>query len=124
MISSFGVDAAGELYVVNYGDGTIVALRPGETTPAPARAHRYARCGHGRAAAVRARRAGRSTPPPRTRGSRRFMSGAFPLAGGAPQFIGVANQGDNRPDVAAIFGPQFGSTGFHLSIKGLSVGRG
>ena len=30
MVSSFGIDAAGELYVVNYGDGTIIALKPAE----------------------------------------------------------------------------------------------
>ena len=33
---------------------------------------------------------------------------AYPVGGGAPQFVGVAQYGDQRPDVAAAYGPQPG----------------
>ena len=121
MISSFGVDASGEIYVVNYGDGTIVALRPGQTTPAPMLRIDTPVAGMAvRQPFVLAGWALDATAP--DPGIATLHVWGFPLAGGAPQFIGVANQGGNRPDVAAIFGPQFGPSGFHLPIKGLSVG--
>ncbi len=53
MISSFGIDAAGELYVVNYGDGTIIALKPAEAA-APIIRIDTPTSGVGRSAAVRA----------------------------------------------------------------------
>jgi hypothetical protein len=40
---------------------------------------------------------------------------AFPAGGGAPVFVGVAGQGVPRPDVAAIFGAQFGNAGYTLT---------
>ena len=41
---------------------------------------------------------------------------ALPVAGGASTFLGVATQGDPRPDVAARFGPTYANSGFHLTF--------
>jgi hypothetical protein len=46
---------------------------------------------------------------------------AFPVAGGAPQFVGVAAP-TLRPDVAGIFGPQFAGAGFLLTNATLPAG--
>ena len=48
---------------------------------------------------------------------------AYPVDGGAPVFLGVAANGLPRPDVAAAFGEQFESTGYHLAVHGLDPGR-
>jgi hypothetical protein len=41
---------------------------------------------------------------------------------GAPVFVGVASYGGDRPDVAAVFGDQFRSSGFGISIDALPPG--
>jgi hypothetical protein len=41
---------------------------------------------------------------------------AFPTGGGAPIFGGVATLGGARPDVGAVFGSQFASAGFSLTV--------
>jgi hypothetical protein len=120
MISSFGVDAAGELYVVNYRDGTIVSLQAAQgaaplvriESPGAGSVVRQPFALAGWALDATAQNAGIAT----------LHVWAFPTSGSAPQFLGVANYGDNRPDVAAIFGPQFGPTGYHLNVKGLAPG--
>jgi len=121
LISSFGVDSAGELYVVNYGDGTIIALRAGQAAPAPM--IRIESPGPGavvRQPFVLGGWALDATAP--DRGIATLHVWAFPASGAAPQFLGVPDYGANRPDVAAIFGPQFGPTGYHLNVKGLAPG--
>lgn len=120
-ISSFGVDAAGELYVVCLGSGTIVALDPGQLAPLPliqidapaaggtvAQPFAIAGWALDRAAAT----AGIST----------LHVWAFPATGAAPRFLGVADYGLSRPDVAAAFGAQFATTGYALLVKGLTPG--
>jgi hypothetical protein len=48
---------------------------------------------------------------------------AFPVLGGAPQFLGVATTGLPRPDVAAFFGaPQDAHAGFRLDVTALAPG--
>ncbi len=47
---------------------------------------------------------------------------AYPSVGGAPVFLGAGTYGGSRPDVAAIFGPQFSSSGFSLSVGSLAPG--
>jgi hypothetical protein len=47
---------------------------------------------------------------------------AFPTAGGAPLFLGVASYGTSRPDVGAIFGGQFTNSGYVLFVPGLPPG--
>ena len=46
----------------------------------------------------------------------------FPIAGGNPQFLGVAHYGDASREVAAVYGAQFGSAGYHLNVSGLATG--
>ena len=50
-----------------------------------------------------------------------FHVWAYPVAGGAPQFVGVAAP-TLRPDVAGIFGPQFVGAGFLLTGATLPAG--
>jgi glucose/arabinose dehydrogenase len=121
-ISSFGVDADGELYVVNRGLGTIVALRPQLTVPTPYLQIDTPSVG----AAVRqpfalsgwALDAAASDP-----GIATIHVWGFPQSGAAPQFLGVPTYGNSRPDVAAFFGPQFVPTGWGLTVKGLAPGN-
>ena len=40
---------------------------------------------------------------------------AYPVGGGAPEFVGVAQPGGARPDVAVLYGPSFGNGGYTLS---------
>ena len=47
---------------------------------------------------------------------------AYPLAGGAPVFLGTPTLGGARPDVAAIHGDQFRGSGFTLAVQGLPPG--
>ena len=120
MISSFGLDAAGELYVVNYGDGTIIALRPAEAatpiiridTPFNGLPVRQPFVLSGWAIDASAATPGIAT----------LHVWGFPIAGGNPQFLGVAHYGDASREVAAVYGAQFGSTGYHLNVSGLATG--
>jgi hypothetical protein len=48
---------------------------------------------------------------------------AYPLAGGAPIFLGTASHGERRPDVAAAHGGQFEASGFALNVQGLVPGH-
>jgi BACON domain-containing protein/all-beta uncharacterized protein len=50
---------------------------------------------------------------------------AYPLdagRGGDPVFVGVAEYGGTRPDVAAIYGARFDHTGYGLRLDGLAPG--
>ena len=49
---------------------------------------------------------------------------AFPNPGSnqAPIFLGVANYGSPRADIAGIFGPQFVTSGYGLTVSGLPAG--
>ncbi len=120
MISSFGVDAAGELYVVNYGDGTIVALSAAQAPAPMIRIESPAAGAVVRQPFALAGWALDATAP--NAGIATLHVWAFPASGAAPQFLGVANYADNRADVAAIFGAQFGPTGYHLNVRGLAPG--
>lgn len=48
---------------------------------------------------------------------------AYPVSGAAPSFLGVANYGTTRPDVAANYGTQFANTGYNLLSPPLPLGR-
>jgi len=118
-ISSFGVDAAGEIYAVNYFDGTIVALKPA-TAPAPLLQVDSPASGSqlrqpftisGFALDPAASNPGIST----------IHVWAFSSSGQA-RFIGVASYGLSRPDVAAVYGPQFTASGYSINVKGLPPG--
>jgi hypothetical protein len=47
---------------------------------------------------------------------------AFPLAGGAPVFLGQASYGGARPDVGAAFGGHFTPSGYGIVVTGLPPG--
>ncbi len=47
---------------------------------------------------------------------------AYPSTGGAPVFLGTPALGGARPDVAAIHGDQFRTSGFGLTLQGLAPG--
>jgi hypothetical protein len=49
---------------------------------------------------------------------------AYPADGSAPQFLGAANYGESRPDVAAAFrNPALTPSGYSLTLDGLAAGR-
>jgi glucose/arabinose dehydrogenase len=126
-VSSFGVDASGELYVVNYSSGTVTRIET--TAPAPV-----------------------PPPPPSplmqldTPANNAVLRQPFAVAGwtldaaangssgmgavhvyaypatGSPIFLGSAQMGGARPDVAAFFGSQYGQSGFGLTARGLTAG--
>ena len=47
---------------------------------------------------------------------------AYPVAGGAPIFGGAATLGETRADVAAIYGAQYKTSGFDVTVTGLPPG--
>lgn len=47
---------------------------------------------------------------------------AYPVAGGDPLFVGLAELGVSRPDVAALHGLRFGASGFRLPVTHLPRG--
>lgn len=47
---------------------------------------------------------------------------AYPVAGGAPVFVGEASYGGERPDVAAVHGDRFRASGFGIRVNGLAPG--
>ncbi len=47
---------------------------------------------------------------------------AYPVAGGAPIFMGAAATQRERPDVSAIYGGRFAKTGYDLTVRGFARG--
>jgi hypothetical protein len=47
---------------------------------------------------------------------------ALPVAGGAPMWCGAAAIGGVRADVAAVFGPQFLTSGYQLTVQNFPPG--
>jgi hypothetical protein len=47
---------------------------------------------------------------------------AYPVGGGAPVFVGVADYRGTRPDVGAFFGTQFAASGYNLQVSALPAG--
>ena len=111
-ISSFGVDAAGDLYLVSYSLGQVfrlsasgpiltldsVSAQPGAVDIAGWAIDRRAASGSGIDTVHVYAFAGLSSPSPP-----------------APVFLGAFNAPfDPRPDVAAVYGAQFVASGFHI----------
>jgi glucose/arabinose dehydrogenase len=119
-IASFGVDAAGELYLASF-NGTIIRILPGVRTPNPIMTIDTPANG----ATVRQPflLAGWAIDANAAAGTGMGTNHvwAFPSSGAAPIFVGVTNQG-NRPDVAAYFGSQFAASGYGLNVSGLPPG--
>jgi hypothetical protein len=47
---------------------------------------------------------------------------AYPTRGGQPIFLGAAEYGGLRPDVAAIYGDHVAKSGYRLRVDGLPAG--
>ena len=47
---------------------------------------------------------------------------AYPTSGAAPVWVGVPTYGLSRPDVAGLYGTQFGPTGYSMVINSLPPG--
>ena len=120
-VSSFGVDANGELYAVNWNDGSIVAL---VTAGASQPVLQIESPGSGNEVQQPfvltgwALDANAAVDP----GVSTITVWAFSSTG-TPYFLGEATRGLSRPDVAAFFGPQFTDSGYALSVKGLPPGN-
>jgi hypothetical protein len=126
-VSTFGIDASGELYFANYGTGRIYRITAAAPPALP-------------------------PPPPTpllhvdTPGANSTVRQPFAVAGwaldeaatgssgidavhvylypatGSPIFAGSAQMGGARPDVGAAFGSQFAQSGFGLTVRGLQPG--
>lgn len=120
-IASFGVDAAGELYLASF-NGTIIRILPGVRTPAPILyVDTPANGASVRQPFLLAGWAIDATSPAGTGMGTAHHVWAFPLSGAAPVFAGVTSP-NARPDVAAYFGSQFLQSGFGLGVSGLAPG--
>jgi len=47
---------------------------------------------------------------------------AYPASGANPIFLGIADYGDARPDIGALFGEQFANASYSLDINDLAPG--
>lgn len=121
-LSSFGVDAAGELYLANYAAGTILRIRPDVEPEALLRIELPQ---HGARVRQPFVLGGWALDPDAGAGAGvdQLQVWAVPVAGGLPIFVGTPFAGLPRPDVAAIYGPQFGSAGFGLIVSRIAPGR-
>jgi glucose/arabinose dehydrogenase len=122
-IASFGVDAAGEMYLASF-NGTIIKIVPGVRTPAPFMFIDTPATG----AVVRQPFviAGWALDAAAASGTgiATIHVWAFGPGGTPPgaRFLGGAALGGARPDVGAFFGPQFTPSGFGLIVSGLPPG--
>jgi glucose/arabinose dehydrogenase len=121
-VSTFGVDAQGELYFVNYSAGTvsrIVSAAPTSSAllqiDAPASGSIVSQPF---LIAGWALDRGSATSP----AIDAIHVWAFPTTGAAPQFVGATTVGGARPDVAAVFGSQSSTAGYGLFGRGLAPG--
>jgi glucose/arabinose dehydrogenase len=117
LVSSFGVDADGELYVVNLTGGTVLKVSAS-----------------GPLMHIDSPTAGTFRQPFNVTGwaiDPGAVSGsgvdavhvwAFPAGGGAAVFVGEAAYGRSRPDVGAAFGSRFTNSGFDLVVRGVRPG--
>ncbi len=109
-ISSFGVDAAGELYLVNYTLGTIVQLGVGSPIVSV-----EAVTFTGSVLTVRGWAADRRAGTGVGVDAIHVYAYPDPGSGAAPFFLGARTPPfDNRPDVGAIYGNQFRQSGFQI----------
>ena len=125
-VSSFGVDAAGELYFVDYSNGAVVRI----ATASPPQLS-IDLPGTGRTVTEPFAIGGWALDPGAlaSAGISAIHVWAYPLtalggpASGAPLFVGATTLSIDRPDVAAAFGSSaFTRSGFVLAAAGLPAG--
>jgi glucose/arabinose dehydrogenase len=129
-VSSFGVDASGELYFLDYTNGAVVRILPA-APPAQAPAMALDLPANFQTLAEPFALAGWAVDPqaPSGAGIDAIHVWAVPIAAlganpiGAPMFVGATSLTADRPDVAALFGsPQFTRCGFEVAVLGLPQG--
>jgi glucose/arabinose dehydrogenase len=121
-VSSFGVDASGELYFVDYSNGAIVRIAA-PSAPPPAMSIDLPRPNQMVAQPFVV--AGWALDPASTSGAGidAIHVWAFPLAGGSPVFVAATTLTIDRPDVAGVFGSaQLTRCGFQFAATGLAPG--
>jgi glucose/arabinose dehydrogenase len=121
-ITTFGVDANGELYVANYSAGTIVRIGA-VVAPAPAMNLDVPANGATLQQPFSIGGWALNRNAPSGSGIDTIHVWAFPANGGAATFVGSTIPNGARPDVASAFGAQFLPTGFGLAGRGLQAGR-
>jgi len=120
-ISSFGVDASGELYLCSF-NGVILRISPAARVPNPLMHIDIP--AQGAVVSQPFFLAGWTFDATAATGTgiNTIHVWAFPASGAAPRFVGVPTYGGNRPDVGAAFGAQFTPSGFGLGVSGLAPG--
>ena len=120
LVSSFGVDAAGELYIVSYS-GTVLRIVAAPRVPVPLM--RIDAPAEGARLRQPFALGGWTIDATATldTGIDAIHVWAYPASGAPPIFAGVPSRGP-RPDVAAAFGPQFLNSGYGLLVRGLPPG--
>jgi glucose/arabinose dehydrogenase len=116
-LSSFGVDAGGELYLANHTAGTILRIRPDTEQDGLVRLDVPANGARLREPFIVS---GWALDPDATSGAGvdQVQVWALPFAGGAAMFVGSPATGMSRPDVAAIYGAPFQNAGFvHIGSR-------
>jgi glucose/arabinose dehydrogenase len=121
-LSSFGVDAAGELYLANHSAGTILRIRPDVEPDGLVRLEIPQNGALLRQPFVVS---GWALDPDATGGTGidQLQVWAYPFAGGTPIFAGMVVSGASRPDVAAVYGAQFETSGFGHLVTRVPPGR-
>jgi hypothetical protein len=121
--ASFGQDANGELYVVSWWHGTVFRIVPGTAPPPPSTVLIDVDApSNGQSLAQPFAISGWAADPlaETDSGVDYVQIWAKKHAGAeAPVLLGVASEVD-RPDVAAVLGPQFGHSGFSMTVGGLA----
>ena len=122
LISAFGVDAQGELYVVSWSRGMVLRL----ALRSDPRMHIDLPAGS-TTVTQPFRLAGWALNLGATAGTGvdAVHVWAFPNpgSGASPFFVGVAAYGGLRSDVGAVFGSGFAGSGYNLTVQGLAPGR-
>ena len=121
-LSSFGVDAAGELYLANHTAGTILRIRPDAEQDGLVRLERPQNAARLREPFLLS---GWALDPDAASGSGidQLQVWALPFAGGSPIFVGTPSAGMSRPDVASIYGASFSNVGFAQIAARVPPGR-
>jgi glucose/arabinose dehydrogenase len=127
LISSFGVDSVGELYIVSWSRGMVLRVVSTQPVPVPqttAPAIHIDTPGNGARVRQPFLLAGWAldTAAPAGTGIDALHVWAYPGTGAAPLFVGAATYGGARPDVGAAFGAQFIPSAFGLTVRGLAPG--
>jgi glucose/arabinose dehydrogenase len=119
-ITSFGVDASGELYLASF-NGSIIRILPGVRVPNPILTIDVPANGAFVRQPFMLGGWGIDLNAISGTGMGRHHVWAFPSSGAAPIFVGVTTSGA-RPDVASYFGAQFLQSGYGLIVSGLPPG--